>query len=105
MTRAQIEDLEAFAEEVAAGAAEGMNVVQAILLAAEPHVLAPHGCHRDGDSFSIRDTDGGEAIYFTKNDQDELWVSATHRNGARMNPEQFRWLTKELSPWFDGDLS
>ena len=102
MTRAQIEDLEAFAEEVSTLAHNGYKITEAIAKAAIPHVLAPHGCHRDGDSLSIRDTDGGDAIYFTKNDQEELWVSATHRNGARINPEQFLWLTKELSPWLDG---
>lgn len=103
MTRAQIEDLEAFAEEVATRVRrDGVNVEQAVRFSAEPHILPPHGCHRDGDSIHIGDLESGETSWFTKNDQGELWVSASHRNGARVNPEQFLWLTRELSPWLNG---
>lgn len=103
MTRAQIDDVAGFAGAVGfAVRRDGMSVEDAIAKMLEPHLLAPHGCHRDGDSFSIRDAEGGEAVYFTKNDQDELWVSATHRNGARITPDQFHWLVTQLSPWLDG---
>lgn len=103
MTRAQIDDVTGFAGAVGfAVRRDGMSVEDAIAKMLEPHLLAPHGCHRDGDSITVRDLESGETIYFTKNEREEMWVSVTHRNGARMNPEQFLWLTKELSPWLDG---
>lgn len=102
MTRVQIDDLKGFAGAVGfAVRRDGMSVEDAITKVAEPHHIAPIGCSRDGDAIQIRDAESGDSIHFVLHDGGELWVSATHRNGARINQEQFAWLATELQPWLN----
>lgn len=102
MTRVQIDDLKGFAGAVGfAVRRDGMSVEDAITKVAKPHVISPIGCSRDGDTIQIRDIESGNSVHFVLSDAGALWVSATHRNGARVNQEQFAWLATELRPWLN----